>query len=204
MKENLSEIDLRTIREGIRRKYAEVAVKGSAASCFRYPTGKEGLLQLGYPEEILRELPGQILASFCGVGNPFTLGSINPGEAVLDIGCGAGVDSLVAARLVGPQGRVVGIDATEAMIEQARRHRELAGQTNLGFEVASAEALPFPDRTFDVVISNGVFNLTLDKEQALREARRVLKPGGRLMIADMVLIQELPGDKADKVGNWFQ
>jgi ubiquinone/menaquinone biosynthesis C-methylase UbiE len=99
---------------------------------------------------------------------------------------------------------VVGIDATEAMVELARRHRELAGLTNVSFEVASSEALPFPDRAFDVVISNGVFNLTLDKEQALREARRVLKPGGRLMIADMVLIQELPGDKADKVENWFQ
>ena len=103
MKPDLSEIDLRTIQEGIRRKYAEVAAKGDAASCFRYPTGKEGLLQLGYPEEILQGIPDSILASFCGVGNPFSLGPLTPGEAVLDIGCGAGVDSLVAAHLVGPR-----------------------------------------------------------------------------------------------------
>jgi arsenite methyltransferase len=204
MKPDLSEIDLRTIQAGIRRKYAEVAAKDSAASCFRYPTGKDGLLQLGYPEEILREIPDAILDSFCGVGNPFSLGPIVPGEAVLDIGCGAGVDSLVAAHLVGPAGRVVGVDVTEEMIIRAQANLELTGLTNVRFEVASAEVLPCADREFDVIISNGVFNLSVDKERALREVRRVLKPGGRLMLADMVLVQELPKDKAAKVENWFQ
>jgi SAM-dependent methyltransferase len=204
MKPDLSEIDLRTIQEGIRRKYAEVAAKGTAASCFQYPTGKEGLVQLGYPEKVLQKIPDSILASFCGVGNPFSLGPFTPGEAVLDIGCGAGVDSLVAAHLVGPKGRVVGVDVTEEMIIRARSNLDLAGLSNVRFEVAAADALPFPDREFDVVISNGVFNLTVDKEQALRETRRVLKPGGRLMMADMVLVQELPADKAEKVENWFQ
>lgn len=203
MKPDLSEIDLRTIQEGIRRKYAGVAQSG-AGSCFRYPTGKEGLLQLGYPEEILQKIPDSILASFCGVGNPFSLGPLNPGEAVLDIGCGAGVDTLVAAHLVGPQGRVVGVDATEEMIIRARANLDLTRLANVSFKVASAEALPFPDRDFDVVISNGVFNLAVDKEQALRETRRILKPGGRLMLADMVMVQELPADKAHKVENWFQ
>ena len=203
MKPDLSESDLRTIKEGIRRKYAEVAQAGTS-SAFRYPTGKDGLLQLGYPEEVLRQIPDPVLACFCGVGNPFSLGPLIPGEAVLDIGCGAGVDSLVAALLVGPRGRVVGVDVSEEMLIRARANLDLTGLANVSFKVASAEALPFPDREFDVVISNGVFNLTVDKEQALKETRRVLKPGGRLMLADMVLVQELPAAKANKAENWFQ
>ncbi len=203
MKTNLTETDLKRIQAGIRRKYAQVAASG-VSSCFRYPTGKEGLVQQDYPPEILREFPEAVLAAFCGVGNPFSLGPISPGEAVLDIGCGAGVDSLVAARLVGPAGRAVGVDATYEMIARARANLALTGFSNVAFEVAAAESLPFPDREFDVAISNGVFNLTIDKEQALKEAHRVLKRGGRLMIADMVLVAELPAGQADKVENWFQ
>ncbi len=202
MKPELSETDIRTIRDGIRRKYAGVAARPEGA--FRYPTGKEGMRLLGYPPEVLQGFPEEVLNAFCGVGNPFSLGPLLPGEKVLDIGCGAGVDTLVAARLVGPSGRAAGVDATLEMIVRARANLALAGLDNAAFEVAAAEALPFPDRKFDAVISNGVFNLTIDKEQALREAHRVLKPGGRLMIADMVLVSELPGDQADRVENWFQ
>lgn len=201
MKPELSEIEIRNIREGILRKYAGVAAQ--AGGCFQYPTGKEGLLKLDYPPGILQKLPDQVLAWFCGVGNPFSLGPVNPGEAVLDVGCGAGVDTLVAATLVGPAGRAVGIDPTPEMIDRARANLALARLGNVSFELAAAEGLPFPDGSFDVVISNGVFNLTIDKEQTLREAHRVMKRGGRLMMADMVLVQELPGD-TDQVENWFQ
>ena len=203
MKQELTDLEISAIREGIRRKYAEAAQAGPGCG-FQYPTGKEGLTKLGYPPELLQGIPDPVLASFCGVGNPFSLGPINPGETVLDIGCGAGVDTLVAARLVGPTGRVVGIDATAEMIARAQANLALTGLANVSFAVASAKALPFPDGEFEVALSNGVFNLLIDKEQALSEAYRVLKPGSRLILADMVLVQELPKEQAAKVENWFQ
>ena len=203
MSNDLTEAEIFKVRQGIKEKYDRVAAAGSG-SCFQYPTGKDGMDLQGYPPEIIIEFPQEVLAAFCGVGNPFRLGPLNPGDAVLDIGCGAGVDSLVAARLVGATGRVVGLDVTPAMIERARAHQARLGLANLSFQVGDAEALPFPDNDFDAVISNGVFNLALDKEKALRETHRVLKPGGRFMIADMVLVAALPPEKSDQVENWFQ
>jgi arsenite methyltransferase len=203
MSPELTDPEIRQVRQGIKGKYDRVAVAGPG-DCFQYPTGKAGLELQGYPPEVIRDFPPEILAAFCGVGNPFSLESLNPGDAVLDLGCGAGVDSLVAARLVGAAGRVVGLDVTPAMIERARSNQARLVLANLTFQAGDAEALPFPDQEFDAVISNGVFNLTLDKEKALSEAHRVLKPGGRLMMADMVLVAALPPDQADKVDNWFQ
>ncbi len=199
----LTEPEILQVRQGIRKKYDRVAAAGEGSG-FRYPTGRDGLVLQGYPPEVIRDFPPEVLAAFCGVGNPFSLGPLNPGDAVLDIGCGAGVDSLVAASLVGTAGHVTGIDVTPAMIQLARVHRERLGLNNVTFQVAEAEALPFSDCTFDAVISNGVFNLTLDKAKALEEAHRVLKPGGRLMLADMVLVAPLPPDQADRIENWFQ
>ena len=199
----LTEDDIRRVRQGIREKYDRVAAAGSGA-CFRYPTGREGMELQGYPLEVIKDFPPEVLAAFCGVGNPFRLGPLAPGDAVLDIGCGAGVDSLVAAHLVGPAGRVVGLDVTPAMIDKARAHQAQLGLGQVTFQAADAEALPFPDNDFDAVISNGVFNLTLNKAKALEEAHRVLKPGGRFMGADMVLVAALPPDLGDKVENWFQ
>jgi arsenite methyltransferase len=203
MTPELTDPEIRQVREGIKGKYDQVAAAGPGVS-FQYPTGQAGLELQGYPPEVIRDFPPEVLAAFCGVGNPFSLGVLNPGDAVLDLGCGAGVDSLVAARLVGAGGRVVGLDLTPAMIERARGNQARLGLANLTFQVGNAEALPFPDQDFDAVISNGVFNLTLDKEKALSEAHRVLKPGGRLLLADMVLVAPLPPDQADKVENWFQ
>jgi arsenite methyltransferase len=203
MSPEMTEAEIRQIRTGIQDKYAKVAAEG-AGCCFKYPTGKEGMLLQGYPVNIIDAFPDEILTDFCGVGNPFSLGPLYPGDAVLDIGCGAGVDSLVAAHLVGPGGRVVGIDVTFAMLEQARAHLARLDWPQVSFQVADAEALPFPDNDFDAVISNGVFNLTINKEKALQEAHRVLKPGGRLMLADMVLVASLPPDRHDQVANWYQ
>ena len=202
MTHDLTEAEKGLIREKIREKYVQAAA--APGGCFRYPTGREGLKQQGYPEAVLAELPPALLEAFCGVGNPFRLGPVYPGDAVLDIGCGVGVDTLIAALLAGPQGRVLGLDATPEMIAKARENLALTGLNHVAFEVGPAESLLFPDNNFDVVISNGVFNLTLNKEQALREAHRVLKPGGRLMVADMMLTAPLPEDRADRIDNWYQ
>ncbi len=188
------------IQEGISEKYKKVAI--SPEGKFTYPTGRSGLEGQKYDPEILRALPEDVLASYCGVGNPFNLGPVNKGEAVLDIGCGAGVDTLVAAILVGPQGRVTGIDLIPEMLERARTNLEKTSLKNVTLQEGSAEELPFPDQNFDVVISNGVFNLIPDKTKALIEVFRVLKASGRFLLADQILMGEIPADTESMVENW--
>jgi len=188
------------IREGIDEKYKRVAI--SPEGKFSYPTGQAGLEGQKYDSEVLRTLPKNVLASYCGVGNPFSLGPINRGETVLDIGCGAGVDTLVAAIMVGPEGKVTGIDLTSEMLKQARINLEKTSLKNVCLEEGSAEELPFPEKTFDVVISNGVFNLIPDKMKALREVFRVLKSSGRFLLADQILMGDMPADTESMVENW--
>lgn len=190
----------RRIEAGIGEKYKKVAV--SPEGNFKYPTGRAGLECQNYDPHIVRELPEDVLASYCGVGNPFSLGPIQKGEFVLDIGCGAGVDTIVAALMVGPEGRVVGIDLTPEMLEQARENLRKASLENVSFQEGSAEDLPFPEGSFDVVISNGVFNLVPDKMRALKEVGRVLRPNGRFMIADQFLVTQPPADTRSMVENW--
>lgn len=190
------------IYNGIRKKYKQVAKKPDGL--FKYPTGKAGLEALLYDPEILKTLPETVIASFCGVGNPFSLGSVNKGESVLDIGCGAGVDTVFAARMVGPSGRVFGVDLIPEMLQRAEENLKLADIDNVTYEEASPGKLSFPDDSFDVVISNGVFNLVPDKTRALSETYRVLKPGGRLMIADQMLIGEVAMDRKQTIKSWFQ
>ncbi len=169
-----------------------------------YPTGPAGLKALKYDPRIIRNLPETVLASYCGVGNPFSLGPIHEGEIVLDIGCGGGVDTFIAAMMVGPTGRVVGIDTVPEMLERAKKNLQEMHLSNVTFQEASAEALPFPDESVDVIISNGVFNLIPDKSKALGETFRVLRPKGRLMIADQVLTGKLPEDSRERIESWFR
>lgn len=194
--------NIEEIRTAIRRKYAEVSV--SAKGKFLYPTGRDGALILGYDQKIVSSVSSDLLESFCGVGNPFSLGTITMGEKVLDFGCGAGFDMVVASRLVGPGGRVYGVDLTEEMVERAKKNLTDAGVTNFEIEKVDSEDIPYDNSTFDVVISNGVFNLSPDKRRLFNEIYRVLKPGGRLQFADVVLEGELPLHLSGDSEAWSQ
>src|ERR671936_1902214 len=179
------DIDVAYLKSEIRRTYAEVSQEPEKD--FIFPTGREWAEDLGYPAEMLARVPEPAAESFAGVANPFSLGELEPGERVLDLGCGAGTDSLVAAQMVGSEGRVTGIDMTVEMLAKAGRAAEEMGASNVEFLEAEAEHLPFPDETFDVVISNGVIDLIPDKDTVFSELRRVLKPGGRIQIADVTI-----------------
>ncbi len=200
MTDDLTPQDRQRIEEGIRGKYVKVAV--SPEGLFRYPTGRAGLEALHYDPQLIRALPGPMADAYCGVGNPFTLGAIHPGDTILDIGCGAGVDTIIAALMVGPTGSVTGIDLVPEMLERAKGNAKLAGALNVELMEGSAEELPFSENTFDVVISNGVFNLVVNKVKALGKVYRVLKPGGRFMLADQILAGELPKETRARIENW--
>ncbi len=190
------------IRSGIREKYRDVAA--TAQGLFRYPTGREGALLLGYDAALVAALPEAVLTSFCGVGNPFTIAPIAPGAAILDVGCGAGFDMVVASRLSGPTGYVYGVDLSHEMAVRARANLALTGTLQAEVQVVDDERLPFADTVFDAVISNGVINLSPDKPRLFDEIFRVLKPGGRVQFADMILEKPLPPHLADSIASWSQ
>lgn len=193
-------LDVGSLREAIREEYAEVA--SDPHKGFHFHTGRPLARMLEYADEWLEGIPEPSIESFAGTGNPFSLGKLRPGERVVDLGSGAGIDSLIAAKKVGPEGCVIGVDMTPAMLEKARLAARQAGLTNVEFREGYAEALPVDDGWADVVISNGVLNLVPDKAVALREIGRVLGPDGRLQIGDILVQKAVPESAKRKIDLW--
>ena len=193
-------VDPAALREQVREKYREVATDPTRP--FHFHTGRELARRLGYDDDVLAALPDRAVESFAGVANPFALRRPAPGERVVDVGSGAGLDSLIAARMVGPQGWVIGVDMTPAMLEKATHSARAAGLDNLEFRAGYAEALPVPDGWADVVISNGVLNLVPDKDATLRDMARVLRPGGRLQIGDILVQKPVPEGAKANIDLW--
>jgi arsenite methyltransferase len=189
-------LNVEELRSSLREEYSAVANEPDRG--FHFHTGRKLANILGYQDEWLEVLPAGAIESMAGTGNPFSLGELKPGENVVDVGSGAGADSLIAAQMVGPSGRVIGVDMTPEMLSKARRNALESGIANVEFREGYLESLPVQDAWADVIISNGVLNLVPDKEAALLEMYRVLKPGGRIQIADIALQKPVPeGSKRD-------
>jgi arsenite methyltransferase len=193
------EIDVDLLKSEIKKTYASVSTEPEKD--FIFPTGRAWAEDLGYPEE-LANVPESAVESFAGVANPWTLGRLASGERVLDLGSGAGTDSLIAAQMVGEQGSVTGIDMTTEMLGKARASAAEMGATNVGFVEGEAERLPFEDARFDVVISNGVIDLIPDKDAVFCELYRVLAPGGRIQIADVTIQNPVSAEGRPNIDLW--
>ncbi len=193
-------VDADALRGQVRDKYTDVALTPEKG--FHFHTGRPLARMLGYDGAIVDSLPQGAVESFAGTGNPFSFGDLRPGETVLDIGCGAGFDTLIAARQVGPTGRVIAVDMTPAMLEKTAAGVRQLGLDNVDCRQGLAEALPLEDESVDVVISNGVINLCPDKMAVMKEVQRVLKPGGRFQIADIIVQREVPQHSKDDIDLW--
>lgn len=193
-------VDTAVLRDAIRVEYEAVATDPSRG--FHFHTGRPLARLLGYADALLDGIPEDAIASMAGTGNPFALGPVGEGERVVDCGSGAGVDSILAGRLVGATGAVIGIDMTDGMLRKARAAATAAGAANVEFREGFLEALPVDTAWADLVISNGVLNLVPDKAAALAEMHRVLRPGGRLQLADIVLGRAVSDDAKQDVSLW--
>jgi SAM-dependent methyltransferase len=194
------DIDVETLKREIKKTYARVSCEPETE--FIFPTGRAWALDLGYPAELLARVPDASAGSFAGVANPFSLGELHPDEHVLDLGSGAGTDSLIAAQMVGTGGRVTGVDMTPEMIATARASAAELGAGNVDFVETEAERLPFADASFDVVISNGVIDLIPDKDAVFAELHRVLRPGGRLQLADVTIQRPVSEEGRRNIDLW--
>jgi arsenite methyltransferase len=195
----LPPIDVDLLRSEIRKTYAAVSQEPERE--FIFPTGRSWAEDLDYPT-VLANVPDAAVQSFAGVANPFSLGSLGAGERVLDVGSGAGTDSLVAAQMVGPTGSVTGIDMTPEMLEKSRAAAAQMGLGNVTFMEADAERLPFEEASFNVVISNGVIDLIPDKSAVFSEIFRVLVPGGRIQVADVTIQEPVSEEGKRNIDLW--
>ena len=193
-------LDRDVLRRAIREEYEVVATEPTRG--FHFHTGRPLAQRLGYRDAWLAGIPEASIESFAGTGNPFNLGTLDTGERVVDIGCGAGIDSLIAAQMVSSTGHVIGVDMTPAMLERAAASAAAADVDNVEFRAGYGESVPVPDEWADVVISNGVLNLMPDKVAALTEMARVLKPGGRLQIGDILVDKEVPQSAKEQIELW--
>jgi len=193
-------VDVDDLRTQVRSMYRQVAEAPDGE--FHFEMGRALAERLGYDPSELERVPTAAIESFAGVGHHADLAALQPGETVLDLGSGSGMDSFLAARAVGPDGRVIGVDMTEAQLRKAERLRDEYGVANVTFEAGLAEALPVEDGSVDAVISNGVINLAPDKAAVFREVARVLRPGGRMAVADIVTEQQLTDDIVCDAALW--
>lgn len=198
MAQRISEMSPEAIRAAVTAEYGRVV--SAPASTLPFPVGRAFAESVGYSRKTLDGLPTPAVAAFAGISHPLAHADLRPGETVLDLGCGAGLDTILMARQVGPHGHVHSLDLSPELIEAARCNVAAAGVNNVSFHEAPAEAIPLPDRAVEAVIVNGLLNLCPSKEHALTEVYRVLRPGGRALISEIVLAMPEPGREADWVG----
>jgi len=190
------------IEEAVKLKYNEVA--SDPYGIFNFPVGKAFALKVGYPKDTLDNLPESMVESFAGANNPHPFVNLKEGEVVLDLGCGAGLDLYFYAKAVGITGKVYGLDISEEMIKKATLNMENLGIKNVKVMQGHSDNIPLDDNSIDVIASNGIYNLSPDKEKVMREVMRILKPGGRTVLCEIVLREALPDEIRRNINDWFR